>query len=147
MREIYESDVLDLFGGTGNLGIEALSRGASSAVFSDKSSLCGEIIRNNLLHTKLIDKSEVIIGDAFNVLLGLASRKRKFDIVFLDPPYNKELVNKSLENLEKYEILKDGGIVVAEHDVNDNVPIEVGSIVKFRSQKYGDTIVSFYKNN
>ena len=142
---IGEADILDLYSGTGNLGIEALSRGANSAVFVDKSSECTEIIRDNLVFTKLIDKAEIFNRDVFSILHSFGSNNKKFDIVFLDPPYHKNLVEETLKSIGENDIIKSDSIVIAEHDFEDKVPEVMGVLKRYRNSKYGDTIVSFYK--
>lgn len=138
------STVLDLFAGTGSLGIEALSRGADFAIFVDKSSESVRIIKENLTHTKLSDKALVLSGDSFSVLKKLSNESRKFDIVFLDPPYRKNLVVESLNYLSNSDIMNNNAIVAAEHDVNDAVLDELGRFKLVKSRKYGDTVLSFY---
>ncbi len=142
---IIDADVLDLFAGTGNLGIEALSRGAGSAVFVDKSRECCEIIKDNLAHTKLSDKAAVIPGDIKAEIEKLYKEGKKFDIIFLDPPYNKNFVTETLYYLAKNDIIKFNGILVGERDYIDEVPEEVGIFRLIRNERYGDTVLSFYK--
>lgn len=142
---ILDSNVLDLFAGTGNLGIEALSRGAYSAVFVDLSVECFNIINENLVHTKLADRATVITGEAVNVLDRLKVQNKKFDIIFLDPPYNKNLIQETLKIIDKNDIISDNGIVIAEKDIADIIPEEQGTLKLIRNQKYGDTVLAFYK--
>ena len=142
---VFDKDVLDLFAGTGNLGIEALSRGSRSAVFVDKSHECSQIIKENLIHTKLLEKAEVLVNDVLSVLNKLSQRGNKFDIIFLDPPYSKGLVEETLKGIVSVDVMKPDTLVIAEHDASDVVPISVGFLKNFRQQKYGDTIVSFYR--
>ena len=139
------ANVLDIYAGTGSLGIEALSRGADSAVFVDKSSECFHTIKENLAHTKLESKATVIAGDVFVALNKFSKNNKKFDIIFLDPPYGKGLVEKTLKNIAENDIIMQEGIIVAEHDVEDEVPEEVGGLERYRRQKYGDTVISFYR--
>lgn len=141
---LIDAEVLDLYAGTGNLGIEALSRGAKSAVFSDKSQECISVIKENLMHTKLSDKGLVIGGEASNILNKMSRESRKFDIIFLDPPYNKKLIDESLQYIVNNDLLKTDSIVVAERDIDDVIPQEIGQLRLVRDQKYGDTILSFY---
>ncbi len=143
---IHGADILDLYAGTGNLGIEALSRGANFAVFVDRSTQCSMIIKENLIHTKLDDRAEVLTGEVCWSLSRLSREDRKFDIIFLDPPYNKKLVEDTLWCIIENNTIKSGGIVIAEHDFDDNVPEEAGILKKIRSTKYGDTIISFYRS-
>ncbi|MCR4434231.1 MAG: 16S rRNA (guanine(966)-N(2))-methyltransferase RsmD [Clostridiales bacterium] len=141
---LKDADVLDIYAGTGNLGIEALSRGAGTAVFVDKSRECTDIIKDNLVHTKLVEKATVITADVDTALTRLAQSGKQFDLVFADPPYNKNILFDTLNNLVNHDIMKDGGIVVAERDVDDPVPLEAGFLKLYREQKYGGTVLSFY---
>jgi len=141
---IDSADVLDLFAGTGNLGIEALSRGAATAVFIDKNPECVSVIKENLNHTKLSDRAEVYTADINDAIFRLAKRNRKFDIIFMDPPYGKNFIDETLKNILKNDIINRNGIIVAEHDFKDNVPPEIGKLVLYMSRRYGDTVLSFY---
>ncbi|MDQ2085030.1 16S rRNA (guanine(966)-N(2))-methyltransferase RsmD [Herbivorax sp. ANBcel31] len=142
---IAKSRVLDLYSGTGSLGIESLSRGADFALFVDKSRECFMTIKQNLSHTKLSEKSSIMNMDVFVALDKLSKENRKFDIIFLDPPYNKNLVEETLKCLVENDIIEQDGIVIVEHDLKDEVPQEVEHFKKIRHQKYGDTIISFYE--
>lgn len=142
---VHDSDVLDLFAGTGSLGIEALSRGAKSAVFVDKSKDCFDIIKDNLNHTKLVDKATVIASEVIGALDRLKSENKKFDIIFLDPPYYKNLIEETLNIIDKNGIISDNGIVIAEKNIADIIPEELGMLKLVRNQKYGDTVLAFYK--
>lgn len=136
--------MLDLFAGTGSLGIEALSRGAASAVFADKSREAITTINENLEHTKLLPKSKVMQAEYTTVLEKLYSAGAKFDIILLDPPYNKNFIQDTLKNLQKNDIIKDGGIIAAEHDAKDVLPQRVGRLFNKTSRQYGDTMLTFY---
>lgn len=142
---VFDKDVLDLFAGTGNLGIEALSRGSRLVVFVDKSHECSQIIKENLTHTKLLEKADVLVTDVLSGLKKLSEKGSKFDIVFLDPPYSKGLVEETLKGIVSVDIMKPDTLIIAEHDASDVVPSNVGTLINFRQQKYGDTIVSFYR--
>lgn len=142
---IFDKDVLDLFAGTGSIGIEALSRGARSAVFVDKSRECHQIIKDNLSHTKFTERSEIYVMDVCSALSKLSQKGDKFDIIFLDPPYGKDLVNETLACIAGSDILKQDTLIMAEHDVDDAVTECEGTLKIFRQQKYGDTIISFYR--
>ena len=136
--------MLDIFAGTGSLGIEALSRGASQAVFLDKSTECCGIIKENLAHTKLTNKAEVYSMDFAAGIERLYRDNRKFDLIILDPPYNKNLIQETLNLLTKNDIIKDDGIIVAEHSVADNLPDRIGRLETIDSRKYGDTMITIF---
>jgi len=143
---IAGAHILDLYAGTGSLGIEALSRGAEYAVFVDRSQECFRIIKENLEHTKLADKSLVIAGNVENAIKKLYEESKKFDIVFMDPPYNKNLVEETLNTLMENDIIKANGIIAAEMDIDDKVSERYGTFEKVRSQKYGDTVLTLFIN-
>ena len=136
--------VLDLFSGSGNLGIEALSRGVHQVYFVEKNEKAVCLIKENLLKTKLNEKGIVIKGDAFNELKTFSLNGKKFDIIFLDPPYNKGLLVKSLDIIGKIDILNTTGIVVAERSINEILPVNAGNLQLAEDRRYGNTSVAFY---
>jgi 16S rRNA (guanine(966)-N(2))-methyltransferase RsmD len=140
---IPDSDVLDLFSGTGALAVEALSRGAKSAVFVDDDRNCCSIIRENLEHTHLSGKAKVYCKKAGTLLKELGRNSAQFDIVFMDPPYLKNFIRETVQLLAENDIIKDKGIVMIEHHRNETVPNKVGALEKVRTVEYGDTVVSF----
>ncbi len=112
-----EGDVLDLFGGTGGLAIEALSRGADSAMIIDGAGDAIKIIKEN---TQDLDEPvEIFRNDYRRALKAMGKREKSFDLIFLDPPYNKKLIDKSLGLISEYGILNDGGRIVAEAGKNE----------------------------
>jgi 16S rRNA (guanine(966)-N(2))-methyltransferase RsmD len=136
--------VLDLFAGTGSLGIEALSRGAEKAFFFDKSPECCKIIKENLAHTRLADRAEVFAADFAAGLGRLYAGGEKFDLVLLDPPYNKNFIQDTLKILMNNDIIRDDGILVAEHSISDSLPETCGRLEAVDSRKYGDTAITIY---
>lgn len=142
--KIENSNVLDIFAGTGSLGIEALSRGASRTVFLDKSLECCGIIKENLAHTKLADRAEVYSTDFTNGIERLYKKGSKFDLIILDPPYNKNFIQETLNMLIKNDIIKDDGLIVAEHSTSDNLPGSIGRLESIDTRKYGDTMITIF---
>lgn len=142
---VCDAKVLDLFAGSGALGIEALSRGAIKGVFVDKSRESVEIIKKNLEHTKLEDKAIVLNCDAMEAIRKLADSKLQFDIILIDPPYNKKIAQKALIFLESNGILKDSGIIIVEHSRDDELDTNVGKLKMVKVRQYGITRVSFYE--
>lgn len=116
-QEIPGAVVLDLFAGSGALGIEALSRGASFAYFSDRYRGSVDCIKKNLQHTKLVEKGKVFLYDYKKTLEHLSSQDIKCDVIFLDPPYNNELEMVSLMTIVEYGLLAEDGIIVVECDI------------------------------
>ncbi|OPX41972.1 ribosomal RNA small subunit methyltransferase D [Ruminiclostridium hungatei] len=144
---IENSKVLDLFAGSGSLGIEALSRGAQSAVFSDSNEKCIDIIKRNLQHVKLFEKGQVFLGEAQLILKKLSQHGEKFDIIFLDPPYRKGIIPPILQFLEENDVLEDRFIISAESDIDDELPESTGGMVVSKVQIYGKSKLTFYKRN
>ena len=130
--------VLDIFAGSGQMGLEALSRGAVSATFIDSSREAMEIVKKNANATSLADVSKFIVSDGANYLRKSAGRDR-YDLVFIDPPYAMNLCKKTVEALLRYEALSDGAIVVLESGDEvmelDNFPYSAFEVIK--STSYG----------
>ena len=136
--------VLDLFGGTGQLGIEALSRGAKSAVFVDEGEKACALIRENLKRTKLSDKAKVIRSDYMQYL---QTCRETFDIVLLDPPYAEVFLENALNKLAEIDILESGAIIVAERPEEKNLPCDFPGLTKSRDYKYGKTVLTIYRKD
>jgi 16S rRNA (guanine(966)-N(2))-methyltransferase RsmD len=136
--------VLDIFAGTGSLGIEALSRGADQAVFLDKSSECCGIIKENLTYTKLAEKAEIYSIDFTAGIERLYREGRKFDIIIMDPPYNKNFIQEALKIIQNDDIIKDNGIIVVEHSISDSLTERYGRLESIDARKYGDTLLTIF---
>lgn len=137
--DIAGTHVLDIFAGTGNLGLEALSRGAIDAVFIDQSVDSVNIIKQNAEHTKLTDATEIIKCDVFTAMKKLQRLGKKFDVVFCDPPYNKNLCQKALLLFDEMDLLTSEALVIMEHAAEDSLELNLQNIVLFRNQRYGTT--------
>lgn len=140
--DLYGCEFLDLFSGSGGIGIEALSRGASRAVFVDSSDVCRKIIIENLEHTKLTERAEVFREDVFSALRMLSKKGESFDLIFLDPPYDKGLTETVLSDIVKYGILKDDGYIVAERSSKYPSP-ETQGLRLLREKDYKTTVMAF----
>ena len=136
------AQVLDLFGGTGQLGIEALSRGAKSAVFVDQSEQACKLIRENLKRTKLESDGRVIRADYLDYLKRC---KETFDIVFLDPPYAEVFLENALKRITEIDILRSGGIIVAERPLGKELPWKFDGYERSRDYKYGNILLTLYR--
>lgn len=136
---------LDLFAGTGGLGIEALSRGMDKAVFVDLEYKSIEIVRANLRTAGLEDKAEVYKNDAERALKALAKREAKFDLVFLDPPYRLKHGDKLMSMMEQLGLLHPGATIVLEYESSYAYPERVGAFAETRKAQYGETAVSIYR--
>lgn len=140
---VDDARVLDIFAGTGNLGLEALSRGAKSAIFVDCSQESIEIIKENAQRTKLIDFTKICKNDVLHALDRLAQSEDVFDLLFCDPPYNKGFVQTVLEKIDKQPIMADRGIIVMEHSQHEKITGEWQNVEVRRTERYGETLISF----
>jgi len=134
--------VLDLFGGTGQLGIEALSRGAEHAVFVDESVSACDLIRHNLKRTGFEGKAKVIISD-YCTFLNKCSES--FGIILLDPPYGEAFLENSLKIISEIDILQSGGIIVAERPLGKDILREIPGMLCSKDYKYGKTLLTIYR--
>jgi 16S rRNA (guanine966-N2)-methyltransferase len=139
--------VLDLFAGTGNLSIEALSRGAAKAVLVDASRRSATTIRENLRRLGLTARTEVWVAPAPRALKSLAKRGESFDMIFLDPPYDEGQVEPSLKAVARAGLLSDTGTVIAEHSAREVVSPRYDSLILNDQRRYGDTLLSFFKRD
>ena len=139
--DIEGRQVLDLFGGTGQMGIEALSRGAARCTFVDLRKEAAAVIRENLAHTGLADQAKVIQGDYLAFLTGCRDR---FDLVFLDPPYNTGMLEKALETITKIDNVTENGIIVCESAAEAALPELPAPYRKGRDYRYGKIKITLY---
>ena len=142
---IEDAAVVDLFAGTGAFGLEAISRGASHAVFVDSDRKGIEIIRKNIAACGENERSTVLLADIAGGLRRLSLSGGEFDLVFMDPPYNREAVRPALEGLAASGILAKGAVVAIEHDKNEIIPEDIAGIELTDRRKYGKTLVTFMK--
>ena len=140
--DIPGARVLDLFGGTGQLGIEALSRGAKSAVFVDAGEDACKLIRENLKRTKLERDGRVVRGDYMDYLRRC---RENYEIIFLDPPYAEVFLENALKCITEIDILQSGGIIVTERPLGKELPWEFEGYTRSRDYKYGNTLVTIYR--
>ena len=136
--------VLDLFGGTGQLGIEAISRGAQSAVFVDAREDACRLIRSNLAKAKLESQGKVIRSDYADYLKRC---REKFGIIFLDPPYAEVFLENSLKIIEEIDILESGGIIIAERPLGKDLLCDLAGFSRSRDYKYGNTLLTVYRKD
>lgn len=146
-RYVYGAYVLDLFAGTGNLGIEALSRGAEFAVFVDRSPAAVKVIDENLIHTRLDGKAEVVTADCLDFIRHYASGNRKYDIIFMDPPYSKNHIVPVLQQIGVKNMLTKEGIIIVESEKGDLLPERLDGLEMLRSKEYGRTVMTIYQNS
>ncbi|MDI6703283.1 MAG: 16S rRNA (guanine(966)-N(2))-methyltransferase RsmD [bacterium] len=140
-EELRGKRFLDLFAGTGQVGIEALSRGVERVTFVEKDKKVVEVIRENLIKTGFKERCEVLDCSVEKGIKSLHKQNIGFDIIFLGPPQFKNLVNFTLKYLSKYNILEEDGWIIAQHDRREKVEEKYFNPVKQR--RYGDTVFSF----
>ena len=136
------ASVLDLFGGTGQLGIEAVSRGANSATFVDNREDACRLIRENLKRTGTEKESRVVRMDYMDFL---KRNREKYDIVLLDPPYAEEYLENSLKMITEIDILQSGGIIIAERPLGKDLSLDFEGFERSRDYKYGTTLLAVYR--
>jgi 16S rRNA (guanine966-N2)-methyltransferase len=142
---IQNSVVLDLFAGSGALGIEALSRDAHSAVFVEKNKSAIALLRKNLNRCALDRQAKVIQWDIAGNLDCLRSVNTKFDLVFMDPPYDKDMIQLTVTHLRTSQAIKKEACIVVEHSPNEPVSFDWAGFELTDRRRYGKTIVSFLK--
>lgn len=142
--DIPGTRVLDLFGGTGQLGIEALSRGAKSAVFVDAGDNACALIKENLRRCKMEQDARVIRSDYLEYLNRCCET---FDIIFLDPPYAEVFLENALKKITEIDILQTGGIIVAERPAGKELPWNFPGFSRSRDYKYGKTLLTLYRKD
>ena len=136
--------VLDLFGGTGQLGIEAISRGASSAVFVDSGEKACALIKENLCRCKMEAQGRVVRCDYMEFLV---RNRETFDIILLDPPYAEVFLENALIKRSEIDILKSGGIIVAERPVEKPFNMLLPGFSRSKDYKYGKTIITIFRKD
>ena len=139
--KVYGNQVLDLFAGTGNLGLEALSRGSNHCYFADASKIALELLRKNINYCKAQEKSTILHGDYRRTLKQII---KPCNLIFLDPPYEKGMVLDCLSYIEEYEVLAPGGIIVIEHGKREVLSEEIGSFQLIKKRQYGTILISMY---
>ena len=142
--DIPGAKVLDLFGGTGQLGIEALSRGAASATFVDQSDAACKLIKENLRRTKLEQVGKVIRSDYLEYL---SRCREEYDIILLDPPYAEVFLENAIKCITEIDILRTGGIIVAERPLGKELPWEFDGYTRSRDYKYGQILLTLYRKD
>lgn len=145
-RDFSGLKVLDLYAGTGNVSIEALSRGAEQAILVDSSARSAATIKENLRRFGFAERAEVWLAPVARALRSLAKRGTTFDMIFLDPPYDQGLAESSLEIIAKVELLNDSGTIVAEHSAREVMKSHYDKLALYDQRQYGDTFLSFFRH-
>jgi 16S rRNA (guanine966-N2)-methyltransferase len=137
---------IDLYAGTGAVGIEALSRGAAQVYFVESSPVAVKVIRENLVSLQIVEGFEIVQNDALQVLRQVEAKEVTADFVFLDPPYRMEQAyQNALKFLEKSALVKQTTVVIAEHEKRLDPGEEFGSLKRYRKLTQGDAALSFYR--
>lgn len=138
---LEDAVVIDLFSGTGNLGLEALSRGARRCYFGDKSRESMELTRQNIAYCRQEERAKTILGD-FQYVLGKIPEKA--DLIFLDPPYKQGMLYDCFDRISELSLLSDEGIIVAEHGADEPLEDELAGYSKLKEKTYGTISISIY---
>jgi 16S rRNA (guanine966-N2)-methyltransferase len=146
-ERVGNSRVLDLFAGSGSLGIEALSRGAELCVFVDRDRRACRVITDNLRTLDMQHQAVVVCADAIGIsgqARGAVSERAPYNLVFADPPYALEIAEPLLSRIDTSRLLAGDGLLVVEHTLHAEWPIRVGGLEQARQERYGDSMISFY---
>lgn len=140
-------EVLDLFSGSGSLGLEALSRGMEKGIFVEKDPKALQVIKANIQACRMEEESEVLRSDALRSVKTLGARGIQFSLILMDPPYKvANTIPAILNEIEKNHLLMKDGLIICEHGEELDLPEEVGVFVKYRQERYGITAISFYRH-
>ena len=139
-----DAKVLDLYAGSGALGIEAISRGAGSVVFIDSSKHALTVLRQNLKHCNIEKQARVIRHNIERNLNCLEESGLSFDMIFMDPPYRRNLVAKTLRHLMRCDVLANHGIIIAEHEPRCPIDLSGICLTLIDTRRYGSTQLSFF---
>ena len=140
--DLPECSFLDLFSGSGGIGIEALSRGAAEAVFVENAAECQAVVEENLKHTKLAEKARIVRSDVLTALDRLSDEGKCFDIIFMDPPYASELYTPVLRKIVGSGILKQEGYLITERSSAIPLTLPTGMVI-LREKAYKTTVLTF----
>ena len=142
---IKDSVVLDLFAGSGQLGIEAISNGAKLCYFIDHNNEVIKVLNKNITNLNIKDKSKVILSD-WKKFLNESVNHIKFDLIFIDPPYDYDVYEKVLEKVSTLNLLNDNGLIILEHH-NLKLKDKYNNLILYKEKKYGNKSVNIYKLN
>jgi 16S rRNA (guanine(966)-N(2))-methyltransferase RsmD len=145
LPDVQDGRFLDLFAGTGSVGMEALSRGAARAVFVEIERLCIEAIKVHLARFGFNDREECISATAERAVQRLGVRGERFEVIFMDPPYEEGFVRRTLDEIVESNILAEDGIVAVQHSVREKAEEETGRMKLMDERVYGDSVLSFWK--
>ncbi len=135
---------LDLYSGTGNIALEAISRGAKRAVMIEGNPEALKIIIENVNNMKFQDRCRAYRNDVMRAIEILGNKRESFDIIFMDPPYKENLCGATINKILENGLLKKTGILIAEHFIKEDMPEEIGELKKTDERKYGNKVITFY---
>lgn len=144
-ERVKGSIFLDLYAGSGGIGIEAISRGAKKVIFVESVPSLRRVIRENVSSLGLGEKADVVGQDAGRFLNNAMKKTERFDIIFLDPPYHTGEMDRIIKILSKGDVLNEDGVLVAEHFKKKTLPEEAGRLRLLKEYRYGDTVLSLFK--
>jgi 16S rRNA (guanine(966)-N(2))-methyltransferase RsmD len=146
LQEVSGKSFLDLFAGCGNVGLEALSRGAAKVVFVEKNPVMVNAIKRNLLELGINNKYQILETEAAKGIKKLQRKGEKFDFIFADPPYEKGFVREIFQYLGEGEMISSDGVAIFQHSVREDIPGTLtGTFMLTDQRRYGDTRISFFK--
>ncbi len=146
LGNLFEQCLLDLYAGSGSVGLEALSRGAKEVVFVEKDKKLAGIIQSNITMCGYSEKSLIVASDVHVALRDLSAGGRRFDIIFADPPYHQGLISETLSLLGKYRVLRSDGTVILQHFFKEPLRDLPEGMHLEDQRKYGENILSFLKD-
>lgn len=144
-KNIENAELLDLFAGSGSVGIEALSRGAQNVIFVDNSPKATRVIRENVVSCGFIDFCKIYRNDVFRAIYLLDRSRTKFDFIYVDPPFtNERIFDEVISTLDEVNILKEDGIMVIRTRRSKDMPAELEHLTRYRLKTYGESSLHYY---
>ena len=144
-HKIYGSKVLDMFSGTGSLGLECASRGAKEVILLEKFKETYDILMENINLLGFSEIASAYLKDSYEFIKSSGSKGEKFDIIFVDPPYLNNMVEESILLIDKYDLLSENGVIVSKYDKDETIYKPEGKYELIDERKYGKTILAFYQ--
>jgi len=146
LQEVSGKAFLDLFAGCGNVGLEALSRGAANVVFVEKNPVMVNAIKRNLLELGINNKYQILETEAAKGIKKLQRKGEQFDFLFADPPYEKGFIREIFQYLGEGEMISSSGVAIFQHSIREDIPGTLtGTFMLTDQRRYGDTRISFFK--
>lgn len=144
-NDTYGSKFLDLFAGSGAVGMEALSRGASAALFVDLNPKCIEVIKENLEKAHMQEDAEVWKSDYQTALEKMNDKNLRFNLIYIDPPYHHGYGIDAIQKISDYDLLMDDGKIIFESDTDEEVPEEIGKFERYNYKRYGRNRLNLFR--